>query len=89
LAAHEIKWTDPSVKTALTTLAQLFGQQNLIAGGTSGALAADFPKSVTQVFPAPADRRDGLRGDFVSRSSPPTPRRRSARRQGVPFPAVG
>ncbi|WP_037907205.1 ABC transporter substrate-binding protein [Actinacidiphila yeochonensis] len=50
LAAHTIKWTDPSVKQALTTLAQLFGNKDLIAGGTKGALATDFPKSVTQVF---------------------------------------
>jgi multiple sugar transport system substrate-binding protein/alpha-glucoside transport system substrate-binding protein len=50
LAAHKIKWTDPSVTTALTTLGQLFGNKDLVAGGSRGALGADFPKSVTQVF---------------------------------------
>ena len=50
LAKHEIKWTDPSVKDALTTLAQVWGKPDYIAGGANGALQTDFPASVTQVF---------------------------------------
>jgi hypothetical protein len=67
LAAHKIKWTDPSVKNALTTLAQLFGKKELIAGGTKGALATDFPKSVTQTFTGnPPAAAMVYEGDFVS-----------------------
>ncbi|MFF3844831.1 ABC transporter substrate-binding protein [Streptomyces sp. NPDC002328] len=50
LAKHEIKWTDPSVKDALTTLAQVWGKKDYVAGGATGALQTDFPASVTQTF---------------------------------------
>lgn len=50
LAAHEIKWTDPSVKKALTTLGQLFGNDLLLSGGNQGALQTPFPESVTKTF---------------------------------------
>ncbi|MBB6170756.1 alpha-glucoside transport system substrate-binding protein [Nocardiopsis mwathae] len=50
LAAHEIPWTDPSVAEALEKLAELWGSEELIAGGTRGALQTDFPTSVTNVF---------------------------------------
>ncbi|AXK33113.1 carbohydrate ABC transporter substrate-binding protein [Streptomyces armeniacus] len=50
LAAHEIKWTDPSVKRALTTLGQLFGNDLLLSGGNEGALQTPFPESVTKTF---------------------------------------
>ncbi len=43
LAAHEIKWTDPTVVDALTTLGKLFKDKQLIAGGQKGALNTDFP----------------------------------------------
>src|SRR5882757_4870563 len=91
LAAHEIKWTDPSVKTALTTLAQLFGQQNLIAGGTSGALAADFPKSVTQVFTGNTSGGAMVyEGDFVSAFiTANTTAKVGTDAKVFPFPAVG
>lgn len=50
LAEHEISWTHESVTRALTTLGELFGQENLLAGGKSGALQTDFTTSVTQTF---------------------------------------
>jgi ABC-type glycerol-3-phosphate transport system substrate-binding protein len=50
LSVHKIKWTDPSVKKALSTMAQILGDTGNIAGGASGALQTDFPGSVTQVF---------------------------------------
>ena len=50
LAAHEIPWTDPSVKEALQLMAQLFADPGNMAGGREGALETDFPTSVTQVF---------------------------------------
>lgn len=50
LAAHEIPWTDDSVAEALTTLGEIFGEEQLLAGGSTGALQTDFPNSVTQTF---------------------------------------
>ncbi|MFJ9742243.1 ABC transporter substrate-binding protein [Streptomyces sp. NPDC101166] len=50
LAKHEIKWTDPSVKDALTALARIWGKKDYVAGGAAGALQTDFPASVTQTF---------------------------------------
>src|SRR3954447_20665193 len=53
LSKHQIKWTDPSVKTALQEMAKLFSDSSNIAGGVSGALQMDFPTSVSQVFQNP------------------------------------
>jgi multiple sugar transport system substrate-binding protein/alpha-glucoside transport system substrate-binding protein len=91
LAAHTIKWTDPSVKTALTTLAQLFGNKDLVAGGTSGALAADFPKSVTQVFTGnPPKAAMVYEADFVaSFITANTKAKVGTDAKVFPFPAVG
>lgn len=66
LTNHKIPWTDPSVTTALQTLAQLFGETGLLAGGTTGALQTDFPTSVTQVFADPPKAAMVYEGDFVS-----------------------
>ena len=91
LAAHKIKWTDPSVKTALTTLGQLFGNKDLVAGGTKGALAADFPKSVTQVFTGnPPAAAMVYEADFVSSFiSANTKAKVGTDAKEFPFPAVG
>ncbi|MBC9718182.1 carbohydrate ABC transporter substrate-binding protein [Streptomyces sp. TRM66268-LWL] len=66
LAKHEIKWTDPSVKQALTTLAELWGKDDLIAGGAEGALRTEFPKSVTQTFSGDTPAAMVFEGDFVA-----------------------
>ncbi|GAA3464424.1 ABC transporter substrate-binding protein [Saccharothrix longispora] len=66
LAKHEIPWTDPSVRVALEELAKLFGNQQLIEGGSSGALQTEFPKSVTNVFGDPGKAAMVFEGDFVS-----------------------
>jgi len=65
LSSHKIKWTDPSVKRALTTMAQVLGDSGNIAGGTSGALQTDFPTSVSNVFAQKAKAAMVLEGDFV------------------------
>jgi ABC-type Fe3+ transport system substrate-binding protein len=65
LANHEIPWTDESVKTALTTLAEVFGKPTWLAGGASGALQTDFPGSVTKVF-AEEEAAMVYEGDFVA-----------------------
>ncbi len=91
LAEHKIKWTDPSVKDALTTLAQLFGKKDLIAGGQNGALKTDFPKSVTQTFTGnPPKAAMVYEGDFVGAFIGDNTKARVGEDAKVfPFPAVG
>ncbi|MGW2561649.1 ABC transporter substrate-binding protein [Streptomyces sp. NPDC001514] len=91
LAKHEIKWTDPSVKQALTTLAELFGKPALIAGGANGALQTEFPKSVTQTFTG-GDQPKGamvFEGDFVTVNIAQTGAKIGTDAKVFPFPAVG
>ena len=65
LTDHKIKWTDPSVKEALRTMAQVVGDKGNIFGGTSGALQTDFPTSVSNVFQDPPKAAMVIEGDFV------------------------
>jgi alpha-glucoside transport system substrate-binding protein len=65
LSAHTIKWTDPSVKTALKTMAQIYGDTGNIYGGTTGALQALLADSVNDVFSTPAKAAMTMEGDFV------------------------
>jgi alpha-glucoside transport system substrate-binding protein len=65
LSKHEIPWTDPSVKEALTSMAQVLGDTSNIVGGKSGALQTDFPTSVEKVFTDPAKAAMVIEGDFV------------------------
>jgi len=66
LTAHTIKWTDPSVITALKTMAQVVGDTSNIAGGSSGALLNGFNDSVTNVFGSPPKAAMVFEGDFVA-----------------------
>jgi hypothetical protein len=66
LSAHKIKWTDPSVKTALTTMGQILGDSSNLAGGTSGALQYGFNDSVTNAFATPPKAATVFEGDFVA-----------------------
>jgi spermidine/putrescine-binding protein len=66
LANHEIPWTDQSVKDALTVLAELFAETDLIVGGADGALQTEFPQSVSQTFSDPPDGALVYEGDFVA-----------------------
>jgi len=50
LATHEIPWTDPSVKKALTMMKDVVGTSGNMVGGTSSALQTDMPTSVANVF---------------------------------------
>jgi alpha-glucoside transport system substrate-binding protein len=65
LAMHEIKWTDDSVKQALTAMADVFKDTGNIAGGTSGALETEFPSSVENVFSDDPKGAQVIEGDFV------------------------
>ncbi len=66
LSAHEIPWTDESVVGALTTLAELLGNPDFVAGGPQGALQVEFPESVAQVFGDAASAAIVFEGDFVA-----------------------
>jgi ABC-type Fe3+ transport system substrate-binding protein len=65
LAAHEIPWTDQSVKDALAEMAKIFDDPDNIAGGTNGALQTDFPTSVTNAFSDKPKAAMVLEADFV------------------------
>ncbi|MER6343335.1 ABC transporter substrate-binding protein [Streptomyces sp. NPDC001595] len=91
LARHEIKWTDPSVKEALTTLAEIWGKQDYLAGGASGALQTEFPASVTQTFTGGDQPKAGMvyEGDFVQVNIAETEAEVGTDAKVFPFPAVG
>ncbi|MFE9258243.1 ABC transporter substrate-binding protein [Streptomyces sp. NPDC006879] len=91
LARHEIKWTDPTVKTALGTLAELFGRDDLLAGGRTGALQTEFPKSVTQTFTGGDQPAAAMvyEGDFVAVNIGQTKAELGTDALVFPFPAVG
>jgi len=65
LSKHEIPWTDPSVKDALTTMSQVLTDSSNIVGGTDGALQTDFPTSASNVFIDPPKGAEIMEGDFV------------------------
>ena len=66
LADHEIPWTDQSVKDALETMAEIVGDADNIAGGTSGAIQTAFPDSVQQAFKENPEAAMVIEGDFVA-----------------------
>ncbi|MFC8426240.1 ABC transporter substrate-binding protein [Streptomyces sp. NPDC057236] len=88
LARHEIKWTDPSVEEALTTLAEIWGKKDYIA---SGALGTDFPTSVTQTFTGGDQPKAGMvyEGDFAQVNIGETKAEVGTDAKVFPFPAVG
>ncbi|MFC8372114.1 MULTISPECIES: ABC transporter substrate-binding protein [unclassified Streptomyces] len=88
LAQHEIKWTDPSVKEALTTLAEIWGRKDYVA---SGALGTDFPTSVTQTFTGGDQPKAGMvyEGDFAQVNIGETEAKVGTDAKVFPFPAVG
>ncbi|GHD99682.1 ABC transporter substrate-binding protein [Streptomyces alanosinicus] len=91
LAQHKIKWTDPSVKQALTTLAQIWGKKDYLAGGQDGALQTEFPASVTQTFTGGDQPKAAMvyEGDFVQVNIGETKAKVGTDAKVFPFPAVG
>ncbi|KUJ65198.1 sugar ABC transporter substrate-binding protein [Streptomyces albus subsp. albus] len=90
LAQHKIKWTDPSVTRALTTLAELWGGKGLLAGGRDGALQTAFPDSVTKVYGNAAEPDAGMvfEGDFVAGNIADAGADLGTQAKVFPFPAV-
>ncbi|OLZ69996.1 sugar ABC transporter substrate-binding protein [Streptomyces sp. IMTB 2501] len=91
LTQHKIKWTDPSVKQALTTLAQIWGKKDFLAGGQDGALQTEFPASVTQTFTGGDQPKAAMvyEGDFVQVNIAETKAKVGTDAKVFPFPAVG
>jgi ABC-type glycerol-3-phosphate transport system substrate-binding protein len=90
LAEHRIPWTDPSVRAALRTMAQVLGDRANIVGGTQGALQTEFPASVEAVFTDPARGAQVIEGDFVPGVVAESTRLRAGTGFGVyPFPNIG
>jgi alpha-glucoside transport system substrate-binding protein len=89
LSKHTIKWTDPTVVTALKTMGTLL-QSNNIAGGTSGALQTDFPTSVSNVFATAPKAAMVIEGDFVPGVvAGKNPLKPVTGYNVFPFPAIG
>ncbi|MER6434273.1 ABC transporter substrate-binding protein [Streptomyces sp900105245] len=91
LAQHKIRWTDPSVKQALTTLAQIWGKKDFVAGGADGALQTEFPASVTQTFTGGDQPKAAMvyEGDFAQVNIGDTKAKVGTDAKVFPFPAVG
>jgi alpha-glucoside transport system substrate-binding protein len=66
LAAHEIPWTDQSVKDALNKMKEMIGNDAFVNKGLSGALQVTFEDSVKQVFGSPPEAATVYEGDFVA-----------------------
>ena len=68
LAVHSLKWTDPTVTTAFTTMGQLVSNTSYLLGGLQGALSNAYPTCVDKVFPKPPAQPQAamvFEGDFV------------------------
>jgi len=68
LATHTLKWTDPTVTQAFSTLGQLLGNPSFLLGGLSGSLALTYPSCVDKVFPKAGSQPQAamvFEGDFV------------------------
>jgi ABC-type glycerol-3-phosphate transport system substrate-binding protein len=65
LAAHEIPWTDQSVKDALARMAEIYGDTDNMAGGRAGALQTDNAGSIAKVLTDQPEAAMVIEGDFV------------------------
>jgi ABC-type glycerol-3-phosphate transport system substrate-binding protein len=65
LAKHEIPWTDPSVKQALTMMKDIVGKSDYMVGGTDSALQTEMPTSVSNVFSESPKGAMVVIGDFA------------------------
>lgn len=89
LASHEIPWTDPSVREALRTMAQVLGDFSNLDGRVA-ASQVEFTKSVEDVFQDPPRAAQVIEGDFV----PGVVSSKTSLRAGTgydvfPFPEIG
>jgi len=87
LACHRIKWTDQTVRTAFSKMADIFGHPEWIAGGITGSLATPFDRSIGQVYNDPASAAMVGGGDFVT-SNIPTGKKLGVDANYFDFPAI-
>jgi ABC-type glycerol-3-phosphate transport system substrate-binding protein len=66
LSKHEIPWTDQSVIDAMNVLAEIWGNPQLLSGGTTVALQNDFTQSVIRTFSRDDSAAIVYEGDFVA-----------------------
>ena len=89
LSRHTIKWTDPSVTTALRTMAQILGDTSNLDGRTA-ASQIEFTKSVEDVFQNPPRAAQVIEGDFVPGVVASKTKLRAGTGYDVfPFPSIG
>jgi len=89
LSRHTIKWTDPSVTTALRTMAQVLSDTSNLAGRAS-ATQTDFTTSVEDVFQNPPKAAQVIEGDFVPGVVASKTKLRAGTGYDVfPFPSIG
>jgi ABC-type glycerol-3-phosphate transport system substrate-binding protein len=90
LTHHQIKWTDPSVATALTTLKALWSNPQLV-GSPTNALKVTFPASVDNTFKASPKSAIVFEGSFVATTIPgdKNPAKVGTDAKFFPFPSVG
>jgi ABC-type glycerol-3-phosphate transport system substrate-binding protein len=65
LAKHQIKWTDDSVRQTLTTLAQIWGDNTLLAGGRQAATSTAFTDAAPWIVGNPPKAAMLFEADFV------------------------
>jgi alpha-glucoside transport system substrate-binding protein len=65
LVTHDIPWTDPTVKKALTEFGKILKDPKNLNGGTAGALQTQFATAVTQVLAETPKAAMIMEGDFV------------------------
>jgi len=89
LTKHQIKWTDPSVTKALTTLKQVWGDRNLV-GSPSSALKVPFTGSVDNTFKANATSGIVYEASFVATTitGDKLPAKVGETAKFFPFPAI-
>jgi ABC-type glycerol-3-phosphate transport system substrate-binding protein len=87
LADNKLKWTDPSVRRALTVLAEIFGDRAL-SGPLSVSSKTTFAQSVDQVFGPHPRAAMVFEGDFVRSYLPASLPQGDARFFNFPSPAV-
>ena len=63
---QDIRWTDPTVKSALRTMGELLGTEEWLAGGIAGALKTKYEDSVNLVFGRHARAAMVYEGDFAA-----------------------
>jgi alpha-glucoside transport system substrate-binding protein len=89
LADHELPWTDPTVKDTLHLMARVL-TPDAVAGGTAGALATTFPRSVAEVVANPPAAAMTAEGDFDTAAIPTGSHPLlGVELDAFPFPAVG